>query len=275
MPTAARDGDSDIGTSCSVGGGRPPWPRNALITCGNGRDGKVSAGTLGYPQRGPQGVAREAITLLSGDLHHVRRGPDMTLRRALVITAVSALALGLAACEGGADEPSPSSTAATTTASPTEPTTASATTSQPAVAAPDPSAYPGMDEQTEEGAKQAFKYFFAALIYGYQTGDSKPLSSISAADCEYCNDAIEALTDLQDAGQTWGSTQIADRYLSVEQEIPQGYVVGYGYEVSEHLEPGATPNSTTSEPSAIYGAAGELVWENDSWRVGYVENKKQ
>ncbi|UYG17561.1 DUF6318 family protein [Brachybacterium huguangmaarense] len=195
----------------------------------------------------------------------------MTLRRALVITAVSALALGLAACEGGADEPSPSSTAATTTASPTEPTTASATTSQPAVAAPDPSAYPGMDEQTEEGAMQAYKFFWDTLIYGYQTGDSTPFRGLSSADCSYCIDAARDIDGFRDRDEYWGPVELSEHFLNAQSEAEDQFVVSYGFSLSEHDEPSNVAGERTSDPETAYGAAGRLKWDGSHWVVQAVD----
>jgi len=188
----------------------------------------------------------------------------------LVITAVSVLALGLAACDGGSDESPPTVTTTTTAASPTEPETISATPSQPAVEAPDPAAYPGMYEQTEEGAKQAHRYFWALTVFGYQTGDVSKISGMYSANCGYCAAAVTDIKDLTDNGYYWSPASIVDDSLGSEVEDESSIVVSYRFRIGEHKEHDTETGDPFTESEKSYAAVGRMKWETDHWELDSV-----
>src|SRR5690625_5350400 len=108
-------------------------------------------------------------------------------RRILPSLAAAVLALGAAACgnvrdapvttpapalgsnasDGGGSDPDPSDGGGAETEEPTA--------AAPDNPAPEPADYPGMDEETPEGAEQALRYYIAVVYWGYQTGDTETL----------------------------------------------------------------------------------------------------
>jgi hypothetical protein len=45
--------------------------------------------------------------------------------------------------------------------------------------------------ETKEGLEAFTKYWFELLSYGYETGDTKPLSDLSGPDCTFCQGLID------------------------------------------------------------------------------------
>src|SRR5699024_3756122 len=107
-------------------------------------------------------------------------------RRLLSAAAAGALLLGIAACGDQTDEPVTTAPPSIDVAGPrddggdsspsdgggseaTEPTAQA-----PDIPPPDPADFAGMDEHTEEGAEQAFRYYIAVSVWAHQTGDTGP-----------------------------------------------------------------------------------------------------
>ncbi|GAB2541919.1 DUF6318 family protein [Brachybacterium huguangmaarense] len=196
----------------------------------------------------------------------------MASRHASMLAATGVLLLALTAC-GGDDEPAPTTPAASTTTPSESPAESpSPSTSAPAVAAPDPADYPGMDQQTEGGAKQSFRYFLATQIYAYQSGDTAPMDSVSAPGCAYCEQVRQSVSELRDSGTYWGPTEITDSYLSVQESTPTSTIVGYGYSAGEHTENVGNP-SATSEPQEDYVAVAEMQWADGGWKAVKIETQ--
>src|SRR5699024_10334539 len=122
-------------------------------------------------------------------------------RRLLPALATLGLVLGLAACGDGGDGPvttpppdlgngasdgggsqgDPSDGGGET--EPDDGETEETEVAAPDVPAPDPADYPGMDEETPEGAEQAFRYYIAVVYWGYQTGDTETLETLHTENC--------------------------------------------------------------------------------------------
>ena len=115
-------------------------------------------------------------------------------RRLLAAVAVTALTLGLASCGDGGENavttPPPKIDIGQSDdggAEPSDDGGAEQSDSEgagegedspaaaPDIPAPDPADYPGMDQETPEGAEQAFKLFWAVILWAHQTGDSSVL----------------------------------------------------------------------------------------------------
>lgn len=201
----------------------------------------------------------------------------MSTRRAIAIAAVGALSLSLAACDPGEAEevdpptsssPAPTSEAPTSEAPPTtEAPTAEPATTAPAVPPPNPADFPGMDQQTEEGAKQAYRYFWAAIVYGYQTGDASIVEGMSMPQCVYCVSVKDDIQRLKTANALWGPTTIEDRLLESKAEGDGKVVVTYVIDVSAHEEIDPQTGATTQSPIETYGTAGGAVWVEGGWKI--------
>ena len=209
-------------------------------------------------------------------------------RRLLAAVAAAALTAGLSACgeggdgpvttpppkvdvgqgdgasDGGGDSPSDGGGEADDGGS---------TEASPDIPAPDPADFPGMDEQTPEGAEQAFKYFWAVAIWGHQTGDAGPLREVSSEDCEPCAEMRKDIEEIGDKRAYWSSTSVED--VTSNRNDPVGdfeYVFSYTFTVAAHTEPSLDGESSSEIPERKMGAAGALVWDGDRWKVADVSS---
>lgn len=203
----------------------------------------------------------------------------MSTRRALAIAAAGALSLSLAACDPGeaeeVDPPTTSSPAPTSEAPPTTEAPISETaTIAPAVPPPNPADFPGMDQQTEEGARQTYRYFWAAILYGYQSGETRPLDSVSGDTCEYCSDVKAAIERLRDRGEYWTSTSFTDTQDSVIAISNVSMYVTFDFTLTEHFEPADISGQVESEAPSSHRSIGLLDWTPDGWRVTGIDLDK-
>ena len=106
----------------------------------------------------------------------------------------------------------------------------------PDIPAPDPADFPGMDEQTPEGAEQAVRFYFANVFFGYQTGDTSVLDGLYVDECEACGgfrDRIEGQGD----GRYWSEVTLQDSGVTSQESENFDTEVGYMFTVSAHTEP--------------------------------------
>lgn len=199
----------------------------------------------------------------------------MSPRRVLAVVAVGALTLALAACDPGRDEPTAAPSPSTTTATP-EPTTSAPPTEEPTSAAsevppPNPADFPGMDQQTEEGAKQAFRYFWASAVVGYRSGNSALLRDVSSESCTYCSQEIGTIEKNSSAGKFWGNAEISTTTLVTHSYTDTESVVIYDFSLSEHEERDSASASPSAISAANYRTTGKLEWSGGKWRVSAVD----
>lgn len=201
-------------------------------------------------------------------------------RRLLATVAAAALTVGLAACgegEGGTVTTPPPSIDigqddGASDAGGEEPSDAGSgdgtSEAAPDIPAPDPADFPGMDEQTPEGAEQAFKYFWAVAMSGYQGADAAELSRMSDPNCGNCTELLSEINDLQETGDVWSRVDISDVSLGSE-EGTGGYdaIVDYVFILPAHEEPGAGEQDGTSVEESEFATSGGLVWDGGSWKV--------
>lgn len=201
-------------------------------------------------------------------------------RRLLATVAAAALTAGLAACgegEGGTvTTPPPSIDTGqddgASDAGGEEPSDAGggdgAAEAAPDIPAPDPADFPGMDEQTPEGAEQAFKYFWAVAMSGYQGADAAELSRMSDPNCGNCTELLSEIDDLQEKEDVWSRVDISDVSLGSE-EGTGGYdvIVDYVFILPAHEEPGAGDQDGASVEESEFATSGGLVWDGGSWKV--------
>lgn len=189
----------------------------------------------------------------------------MTSRRLLALGAIAVLTG--AACSPPAETPTtaPPTSAASTTPSPAE-TTPEETTA-PTVPAPDPADFPGKDEHTEEGAKQAVRYYWAMLVWGFQTGDSSALESLSSPDCANCQSNLESIQFANENGKLWSTASINDESIYTSEPGNYEMVVQYTFVVGEHREPDFEADSVESVPATVYSTANGVSWSGAHWII--------
>lgn len=191
--------------------------------------------------------------------------------------AVVALTMGLAACNGGSEgpvtTPPPEIDIGQSDGGGAEPSDGGgeadgSTEAAPDIPAPDPADYPGMDEETPEGAEQAFKYFWAVAIGGFQGGDHRELALMSGESCKNCSALIGQLQDLKDRGEYWSGFTTAEVDLAAEDGGQDyDYIVEYSFVIPEHTEPSSDGGESEEWEAITYSARGGIVWDSGRWKV--------
>lgn len=201
-------------------------------------------------------------------------------RRVLAALAAATLMLGTAACgnegegpvttppppvangpsDGGGSSQEPSDGGGDETEEPE--------VAAPDVPAPDPADYPGMDEETPEGAEQAARYFAAIMIWGFQTGEVSEFEGLFRESCEVCQDNADSIRKFEEAKEYWSPTSLQDIDLSSEppNEKYQA-IVGYSAVTSEHTEPDLAKGTRTSAPELHLSFGVGLNWLDGQWIV--------
>src|SRR5690606_31447338 len=121
-----------------------------------------------------------------------------------------------AASDGGGDEASPSAA--------------------PDVPAPAPADYPGLDENTPEGAEQAVRYYMARMSWGYQTGSVDELYARSAEGCNTCSHSSEIIVKNAANDLFWSPTALEDVGLKNYPSADYDYELGYVLYIGAHAE---------------------------------------
>ena len=153
------------------------------------------------------------------------------------------------ASDGGGDEESPSEA--------------------PAVAAPNPADYPGMDEQTEEGAQQFTRYFFAMLIWGFQTGEHEQIEELYDPGCTVCESNLQIVRELKQEGEYWSPVEVTDAVL---RDLPVANdefdkAVHYEARVSAHVQPAFGDQAEANMPPTLFKFQAGLDWDGDGWII--------
>ncbi|MDO5644366.1 MAG: DUF6318 family protein [Dermabacter sp.] len=136
---------------------------------------------------------------------------------------------------------------------------------------PDRANYPGIDTETDEGAKQTVKFFFDAMYYGYATGDTAPLESVSGSGCKQCKSTVGEIEERTTKLGMFnlGHTIEAVDLTTVESDRPGQTAVYYLY-----LEPPADQvseeNGLVSFPGTKMDSATYLKFFDGQWRVSDV-----
>ena len=242
----------------------------------------------------PEAMLAGPAGALSGAAHSASAGaspgatparPGRQRRGARVLAASAALVLTLSAC--GGDEPPDNGLDGTmpdlSTSSDnggasdnggTDNTAASDaggdSTSEnlaASIPAPDPADYPGMDQNTPEGAEQAFKYYIAVLMWAHQSGDTDLLSTLYNENCESCATLLEQVEDLKAHDTFWSEAKLDEHRVSHENSDNYDAEVSYLFILGEHTEPSEGSSTSTPVPSAEYVSRGGLNWTGHQWTV--------
>lgn len=208
-------------------------------------------------------------------------------RRILASAAAAALAFGLAACgddgengtvttpppsvsvggNGGGDAPSDGGDSTDGDGNEASDGGGDATAAAPDIPAPDPADYPGMDQNTPEGAEQAFRYYVAVMIWGYQTGDSGPLSELHDSECQTCTLNAETIEDLNAENKFWSSADVEDIGTSTFDSENFDIEVGYTFYLSAHDEPTPGSDEVTQKPRTKFISAAAMSFDDGQWVV--------
>ena len=201
-------------------------------------------------------------------------------RRLLSAAAAGALLLGLTACGEGEEGP-------VTTAPPeigingpsdgggdTDPSdgggdqTEEPTADAPDIPPPDPADYAGMDENTPEGAEQAFRYYIAVSMWAHQTGDDSELMRLQSDSCEGCPKFNAELPILQEKEKYWSKFEISDVRIVSQDSTNYDIEIGYAFTIPSHTRPEPDSGEPVEYDPVEYLTVGGLTWDSDKWQVG-------
>lgn len=200
-------------------------------------------------------------------------------RRFLSALAVAALALGVAACGDGGDgpvaTPPPALGIDTSDGGGTEGNpsdgggveTEDPTAASPDVPAPDPADYPGMDEETPEGAEQSLRYYIAVVYWGYQTGDTETLETLYTDNCERCKTITAEIYDIGESSSFWDDAPIIPVSSAYHDSEDFDLEASYGFRIGAHKEPAAGGTDSTEIEETPYTAVAGFNWASDAWLV--------
>ena len=143
----------------------------------------------------------------------------------------------------------------------------------PDIPAPDPADYPGMDQNTPEGAEQAFRYYVAVSMWSHQVGDDSLLKTLEAEGCDSCDEFNAALTELIENGDTWSEFEITDVGTEVYPGETFTYEVGYLFIAGDHTRPDYENGGRKDAPEIEYSAVGGMTFREGVWLVGGLNSK--
>ncbi len=215
--------------------------------------------------------------------------PLFALKRMRTAAAITVLACGsawLTGCtsepaEGGVKGAPPSATTPSETDSGTTPTDPSDAGGAHAripdenknLKVPDFKDYPGITENTDEGAEQTLRFYFDAMYYGYATGDTEPLESISNTDaCETCSSAMKQI----DASTSQGDFAIPGEVVVTDLAVVEttgdrqrGVYIEFERRNFRKLSEGEGPKN--SKDRRVVGAGKLSFSDEGGWKVNAVE----
>lgn len=120
-----------------------------------------------------------------------------------------------------------------------------------------------MDEQTPEGAEQAFRYYIATLTWARLTGDLGTLNSLSSFDCTLCGEMSSAIETNAANSKYWKNLEIVDTGTANFDSENYDVEVGYVFIVSQHIEPGSSIQIPAQEWTGVAG----MTWTSGSWTI--------
>ena len=199
-------------------------------------------------------------------------------RRLFSAAAAGALLLGLAACgdttDGPATAPPPDLGIAAPSDGGGDPAPSDGGGEQtdpsadaPDIPPPDPADYADMDENTPEGAEQAFRYYIAVSMWAHQTGKDTKLTPLQSADCSGCSELNHDLPSLKEHGDYWGEFTVSDNGTTLHDSQKYDHEVGYFFTIPPHSRPNHDFTSRVEAPEIEYITVGGMEWDSDKWIV--------
>ena len=204
-------------------------------------------------------------------------------RRLLVPLAAAALVLGAAGCgpdepeprktdlidlsgddpsDGGGAEPSDGGGGEPSDGGGGEPVNAA-----PDIPAPDPADFPGMDENTEQGAISALRYYVAVSVWANQTGDDSKFSSLEADSCNSCENFYADIEKMREFNQYWEEVSIEELSYWKSESDEFGHEVTYQYVLPPHSRPDLETGEPVDVPAIEYIVVAGMTWDGGKWLV--------
>ncbi|HJG50661.1 MAG TPA: DUF6318 family protein [Brachybacterium faecium] len=199
-------------------------------------------------------------------------------RRLFSAAAAGALLLGLAACGDTTDGPATAPPPDLGIAAPSDGGGAPApsdgggeqtdpSADAPDIPPPDPADYAGMDENTPEGAEQAFRYYIAVSMWAHQSGEDGPLTALEADSCGGCDYLNEDITSARERELLWSDTTIEDVSVSTASANSFDHEVRYKFTLSPHSRADQDFDEYIEVEYLDYDTVGGMNWDEGVWLV--------
>lgn len=133
--------------------------------------------------------------------------------------------------------------------------------------APKQSDFPGIDQQTEEGAYAAAAYYWTAHYYALATDDTAPLRQVLDLEaCEACNKVVDSIESNARQARVTPLPTIMNEQFALAKE-GSTWIVRYEFRrsVTTTYVKGAPIVQREEADVEAYVA---LEWQNGQWRVG-------
>ncbi len=174
--------------------------------------------------------------------------------RRLGAAGVVALSLLLAGCTGDGDPDPPTSSGPSETASPTE------TLAVPVI--PDEA-----KAETDLGAVAFVKHWFASLNYGYRTGDTEPIRSLSREECLECTDYVSIIRDINRDGSVAAEDPLLIETVNSPPPSLGVVTTSVTYREQQVLVRDATASVTLGEDSDVMLLKAAVSWQDGGWKM--------
>lgn len=143
----------------------------------------------------------------------------------------------------------------------------------PDIPAPDRADFPGMDEHTDHGAMQAFKYYIATAMWAHQVGDDSLTQEMQTEDCDGCDDFLQTFDDLKKHDILWTEFTLNDVMTEALPSRDYDLQVNYNFVTTPHKRPINDFKEMGETGELEYATAGGMVWVEDQWKVDGVHVK--
>ncbi|MCU1520891.1 MAG: hypothetical protein JWN19_1276 [Arthrobacter sp.] len=207
------------------------------------------------------------------------RTSNSTIKRVRSAALVAALLMSATACSGGGAQPPASPMAETQSPSAASTPSATPTPTQsykPADASgraqnvPVPVLPEVAKSETKEGLEAFARYWFQLLSYGYETGDTTLIKTVTAPTCAPCAEAAKEIQDWHQAGRWLVGGQITTP--AVETTFSIGADGAYKVAVQAHQAPltYVRADGTVAQEGQEKDDTGNLLliaYRNHAWHV--------
>ena len=197
------------------------------------------------------------------------------MRRALAaVAAATALACGLAACNGDAgagptpERPTTSESETDTSTAPTDPTESSPSSGpDEAPVLPD-----AAKQQTRAGAKAFVRHFVATLNFAWDSMQTRELRNLALAKCSPCSAGADAIDKVGEAGGSRRGGAWLTRTLTT---LPSGEAGVTLVQLGAQTKAGQLRDSESAAPVRLQPRTVhldiELVWRGSRWFVASMD----
>ena len=132
-----------------------------------------------------------------------------------------------------------------------------------------------MDEHTDYGAMQAFKYYIATAMWAHQVGDDSLTQEMQTKDCEGCKVFMETYRDAVKNETLWSEfslQEVKSETLPTESKL-YDLQVNYNFTTTPHMRPHESGGPLEEVGELEYATAGGMKWIDGHWKVAGLSTK--